>query len=148
MNIPKLTSYLRQLSISGDLNQAELVRTVIETAPQSNYQSYVVKFTPTNTINPNIIVFNNTMLGTLTWSTSGAGAGDWYLTSSAFSFTDQNTFIQIDKGQFVSTPLPTPGEYANIFAFVGSGEHAGKLRINYYGAQLTWPIFLEVRVYP
>lgn len=60
MNIPKLSSYLNRLSISGDLDQAELVRTVIETAP----------YVP-NAINDNVVLSGTTAATTTSFLAYG-----------------------------------------------------------------------------
>jgi len=60
MNIPKLSSYLNRLSISGDSDQAELVRTVIETAP----------YVP-NEINDNVVLSGTTAATTTSFLAYG-----------------------------------------------------------------------------
>lgn len=56
MNIAKLSSYLNRLSISGDSDLAELVRTVLETAP----------YVP-NAINDNVVLTGTTAATTSTY---------------------------------------------------------------------------------
>lgn len=143
--------YLEQLSDGETLTptkSAALAFQVKSLSEQRPYKTYRIKFTSGSGTTPAITVFDNTLPGTIAWSTSGPSAGDWYLTSSAFKFTDENTFIQMYKPTFVSTPIPNTSDYSNIFAFIGSGEHVGKLRINYYGPNiLSEPVFLELKVY-
>lgn len=145
MNIPKLTSYLRQLSISGDLNQAELVRTVIETAPQSNYQSYVAQLSAVGGAGVmQATVLYNDIPGTLTWT--GFTAGIATLTSSTGVFKLGKTFIMFNK-TFYNTLFNSNTEVVDSIASRNSDTQIQVL-LNGISVGVLQDCSIEIRVYP
>ena len=154
MNIPKLTSYLRQLSISGDLNQAELVRTVIETAPPK-YQSYVAKLSVNAEGNPVVSVLYNDIPGTITLN-----SGDYIPTTRTITFTksdggfDPNkTLILFDPGNltpYVSiAALNTSTPVGYVRAYINTGTSKIEVIIGTpVGVLDLQNASIEIRVYP
>jgi hypothetical protein len=143
MNIPKLSSYLNRLSISGDLDQAELVRTVIETAPQSNYQSYVAQLTAADGGVMQATVLYNDIPGTLTWT--GFTAGSATLTSSTGVFKQGKTFIMFNKS-FYNTLFNTNTQVVDAKAYRNSDTQI-KLDVNGTTTDIISDCSIEIRIY-